>query len=664
MYKHLRLSLSGILISFHFILFSQDSILMFVSYDSTYYSEYIVMYEALTASGYHVDVRSAGSGSASTYLIGGDLVAQANGLSGSNYGDFESQFQAMFGSAWNAALNTDPGSIASPDSIQNVLSMAPYQALIVVGGRGVIDYRLDGSYPAQLTLPASQVESAAQKLNNLAVEALISGKPVMGQCHGASIPAFWRVPGTAGNGFDNLGNSILEGSRATGYPEAGTGPNLANLNITFRPDDKVVIGTPPASLNDDGHGSYRILTTRDWYPQTVAHAAKTLLNVIQTYPSAEEQSQPVSVLIIHGGAVNEADCSPANQDNDIPCNYGTDPEDIPADYTDLIALFNSGQFGDDFSFTVHDLNLFEALPFDLNNQSEIDQFLDTFDVIFFYKHWSSQVTDALQNAIVLFADEGGGVVSIHHGLYNQSKNILVDSLFEAHSPAAGWSANRTNYEIIQTNYGHFVSSFALINDQISSAPPVWTGNPPPAGSNLSLSLYPGFNLFDEIYNNMQFIAGASFGDGVNQINPIFSNNQSPAIQCHVHGYVKLYDGDGDGINGRVVYGQTGETRENYQYPHPYAQFLRNAVVWAGKTGICQPESATWTAGDGDWFDPGHWSTGQVPGLCSDVLIPGDETERFISIPLASDIRIHLFEVGQNINLEIPLGVRFSVGDQE
>jgi len=359
---------------------------MFVSYDSTYYSEYIVMYEALTASGYYVDVRSAGTGNAVSYLIGGDLVAQANGLAGSTYTAFESQYQTMFGTAWNAGLNTDPNIINIGDSIQNITSMSDYKALVVVGGRGIVDYRIDGSYTAQSSLLASQVQSAAEKLNALAAEALLSGKPVMGQCHGASLPAYWRVPGTSGNGFDNLGFSLLDGSIATGYPEAATAGNLSSLNVNFRADDKVVIGTPHSTLNDNNAGYFKIVTTRDWYPQTVAHAAKTLTNIIETYPAQSQLQNPVSVLIIHGGAVDEDDCNYTNPNNDIPCNYGNDPANLPADYTDLVALFNSNQFDDDFNFVVSDVNLFETTPFDLNNQSEIFNYLDAFDVVFLMRY--------------------------------------------------------------------------------------------------------------------------------------------------------------------------------------------------------------------------------------------------------------------------------------
>ncbi len=643
----------------------QDSILLFVSYDSTYYSEYIVMYEALVASGYFVDVRSAGEGVATTYTIGGDITAQANMLGGSNYAAFQTQFQEMFGSTWNASLNTVPADISVAGTIQAINSMDSYVALIVVGGTGAVDYRIDGSYSGQRDINASAVQAAAEKLNALAVEALLSGKPVMGQCHGASVPVFWRVPGTSPNGFDNLGHSLLEGSIATGFPEPSTGTNLSDLNINFRANDKVVVGNPHTSLNDGGTGYFRILTTRDWFPQTVAHAAKTLINIIETYPTPEHLDSTVSLLIIHGGEVDVDNCGAGNQNNDVPCNYGNDPANLPADYTDLVALYNSNEFSDGFTFDVSDVNLFSTVPFDINNQMEIETYLNDFDVVFFYKHWSSMVTDALQNAIVQYADDGGGVVTIHHGLYNQDngvidKNILVDSLFEVHSPSATWSANRTTYNIYQVNYGHFVSTSGIVNDGVSSAPGVWSGTSLLDGSNQTLSLYPRFSIFDEIYNNMQFVASATFGDGINEINPLFSNDQSPSSQCHVHGFTKIVDRDGDGIMGRIVYGSPGESISSYQFPHPYAQFLRNAAFWARGSVGCVAHSNTWIGGDGDWDNAANWSENQVPDACSHVIIPDQLSPTVVTVPAGLEIEIYLLDVGLNVDLDIPASTTLDV----
>ncbi|MFZ1791726.1 MAG: hypothetical protein WAT92_25590 [Saprospiraceae bacterium] len=631
----------------------QDSVLLFVSYAETYYTEYIVMYEALTASGYFVDVRSSSNGNASTYTIGGDVVAQANGLGGSSYAQFQTQFNNMFAIPWNAALNAVPATIPVNGTIQNVTSMQNYKALVIAGGTGVNAYRVDGSYVGHGGLSNLEVQQAAEKLNALAIEAFTSGKPVLGQCHGASLPAFWRIPSTMG-GLGGLGISLLDGSIATGYPEPETADNLSDLNITLRANDKVVIGTPHTALMDAGAGDWKILTSRDWYPQTIAHAANTLTNIIESYPDAAQFAQAVKVLIIHGGAVDVNNCGPGNQTtNDVPCNYGGGV-DLPADFTDLVALYQSNQFGDGFSFEVDDVNLFTQSVFDPNDSCAIFTYLSSYDVVFFYKHWSSSVTNALQNALVNFADNGGGVVSIHHGLYNQDKNILVNNLFQAHSPAVGWGANRTTYNIFQTNYGHFVSSYNIVNNSVLTAPAVWNTNPLPTVANASSSYYQRFSIFDEIYTNMQFTNTAVFGDGQNQINPIFSNDLSPASQCHVHGFVKLFNPNADNSVGRVVYGQAGETIANYQYPHPYAQFLRNAVFWAGNNATITYDALTWTAGNGYWNLANNWSPQRLPGTCHDVLIPDQNTPIQIDLP-ANLIEIHSLKAGSNVLLQIPTG---------
>ena len=300
------------------------------------------------------------------------------------------------------------------------------------------------------------------------------------------------------------------------------------------------------------------------------------------------------------------------------------------------------------------------IPFDLNDEGDILSYLQDYDVVFFYKHWSSQVTTSLQNAIVDFADLGGGVVSIHHGLYNQSKNILVDSLFQAHSPALGWSGSRTTYNIYQSNYGHFVSTSGIVNDGVSPAPAAWTGTPLLEGSNQSLSLYPRFELFDEIYNNMQFVVGTNFGDDINEINPILSNDQTPSSQSHIHGFVKLFDHNMDGMIGRVVFGSPGETIANYQYPNQYAQFLRNAVFWARGLNNNAGANTIWIAGSGDWNNSANWSGNQVPNESSDVVIPDQGMETTITIPGSTDIHVLLLEIGLNVVFEIPVGTTFSV----
>jgi hypothetical protein len=128
----------------------------------------------------------------------------------------------------------------------------------------------------------------------------------------------------------------------------------------------------------------------------------------------------------------------------------------------------------------------------------------------------------------------------------------------------------------------------------------------------------------------------------------------------VHGFVKVFDGDGDGTTGRIVYGSPGETSVNYQHPHPYAQFLRNAVVWARGESACAPSNPSWIAGNGNWETAANWSTNAEPGVCSDVSIPDQIIETTITIQNGSDININLLEVGLNVAFSIPLGTTFSV----
>ncbi len=87
-----------------------NTVLLFVSHEDTYYSEYIVMLEAFEAQGYTVDVRSASNDSACTYMIPASttIANTANSLSNSSYSDFQSQFSNLFDSSWNATLNSTP----------------------------------------------------------------------------------------------------------------------------------------------------------------------------------------------------------------------------------------------------------------------------------------------------------------------------------------------------------------------------------------------------------------------------------------------------------------------------------------------------------------------------------------------------------------------------
>lgn len=471
-----------------------ESILMFVSHDRTYYSEYIVMRTALEAAGYSVDVRNSSGDPSTIYMIPAstDIEATANTLSQSTYADFTDQFQDLFGTTWDANLNPMPATTPVDGRIQDVLNMSGHVALVCVGGTGAIDYIVDGTYAAQgdvgNQVSASDVQASAEKLNDLALEALTDGKPVMAMCHGASLAAYWRIPGTSGPGAETMGYSLLKAHNATGFPESATGPGLISLDVNYREMDPMVISSPHSSFDDDGRGEYKIITTRDWYPQTVAHAARGLLNIIESYPSVEDQLEPVEILVIHGGELDPNNCSLGNTSNDVPCNYGPGP-DLPADYTDLVSLLQADSPNDTFVFNVSDLDLYAPLPFNDENQAEIETYLNQFDAVIYFKHWSQGVSVTLQNAMVSYTDNGGGMMALHHGLFNNSSggensNIITNDLFGAASLGTTWSGGLETYNMYNTNYGHFVSTFGIgLSQAANLAPGSWSTNPMLDGAN-------------------------------------------------------------------------------------------------------------------------------------------------------------------------------------
>lgn len=576
---------------------AQKKILFFASYENTYYSEYIVAIQALEKAGYTVDIRSAGLDSIGCYMNAAEhgIETSAESLSGSSYSEFAAQFQDNFGSPWNATLNQTPSYVYSDGSILDVVNMDAYDALVIAGGTGILDYRYDGSYldsgTGSRALTAAQMKQLAEKLNELANQALNFGKPILAQCHGASLPVFWRIPITTGSGEEALGFSLLKGQNATGYPDANTTSDYASLFVNHTPANPVLISGTNEQFVGFKSAASKIITSRDWYPQTVSLAVRTLLNVLESFLSPFELDRSYKVLIIHGGAINPLDCNPANKNNDIPCNYGTGATDLPADFNTLKSLLTNDSPQDYFLMQVSDVNLSSSsLPFDPTSKSQVVNYLRKFDGVVFFKHWSTDLTIEIQEAIVAYADLGGGVVGLHHALYNgseggQSKDILVNQLFGAQSSADTWSAALENYDVYSTNYGHFVSSFTHPYTGTSQASLNWLSNPLPTGVNNGFSEFPVFSVYDEIYDNMAFVPGQTFGRNLNQIQALFSNNSGQIAQEHTTGFVKLFDANLDFRVGRVAYFQIGERVENLLVSHPYGQVVRNAVIWSAKNYV-------------------------------------------------------------------------------
>ena len=574
-----------------------QKILFFASHENTYYSELIVALKALEAAGYTVDVVSANEQDVSVYMQPDPTTIEetANTLFNSSYAEFTTQFPSHFGEAWDAGLNTTPEFYPVSGSIHDITDMDEYDALVLAGGTGILAYRVDGNYEAQGSgnrlLTAAQIEETAEKLNELALDALSKGKPILAQCHGASIPVFWRIPGTSGPGAESLGFSILKSEAAAGYPDMQTATDYSTLGVMYNDLDRVKISNPHPDFTGYENGKAKIITSKDWYPQTVAHAARSLLNILESYPTAGELEQEISVLILHGGAVDPDNCSPSNRQNDVPCNYGTG-NNLPADYTDIENLLNATSGFDHYNFNVSELNLTgSTLPFDPDNRESVFAYLQQFQGIVFYKHWSTGLTDEILEAIRDFTDNGGGLVGLHHALYNdvdgtQNKDILVNEVFGLESAMNTWSANLTTYQVYSTNYGHFVSTYGIGYFNAQEPPLEWDNVAMPLpGTNLSHTAYQRFPVYDEIYNNMAFMNNQSYGHGVNQVCPLFSNDQSPFPQMHTTGFVKRFNPSLDASEGRVAYFEIGERKESINISHIFGQTLRNAVFWTAMDSI-------------------------------------------------------------------------------
>ncbi|HZE97007.1 MAG TPA: hypothetical protein VE981_08265 [Planctomycetota bacterium] len=226
-------------------------ILVFVAYNRVWWSEYKVLYEGLRAAGYDVDVRSSATGSATSYQTDGDVQSSANNVAGSSYAAFQAAFASDFGAAWDPAWNS-PAAIPLSGRLQDVASLAPYAGLVVVGGVGAVDYRYDGVYADTVegahVDTAADVQAAAEKLNQLIVEALQTEKPLLAECHGATIPVFARTPGSAGQmpAPDALGRSVLQGRSLTGFPlhTGDTAAICAAFGVTFLQDRVTVVDAP------------------------------------------------------------------------------------------------------------------------------------------------------------------------------------------------------------------------------------------------------------------------------------------------------------------------------------------------------------------------------------------------------------------------------------
>lgn len=571
--------------------FSQKKILFFASHEEAYYSEVIVAKAGLEALGYQVDLRSANNQDIGCYMAPANTTIEetANSLAGSSFSNFSIQFEQNFGANWDNSLDAIQAFIPVQGSIMDLNSMDDYEALVIAGGTGVLDYRVDGSYPTQGSgqrlLTSAQVQACAEKLNSLAVDAMMLGKPILAQCHGASLPVFWRIPNTSGSGAETLGFSFLKGSGAAGFPDTETALAYDDLNVAHLESNRVSIGSPNNALIDEGKGNSKIITSRDWYPQTVSYATRTLLNVLESFPHPNDMNKQVKLLILHGGAIDPNNCAASNPENDVPCNYGAGVN-LPADYTNIKTLLESSSMSDSYQFSISDLNLLDSvLPFDNENIASIQNYFSDFDVVLFFKHWSSGVTNALQTALQNFAEDGGGILGLHHALYNDvsgnlNKDILVSELFGAESAMATWSGNLASFNVYTSNHGHFVTSYGI--NYITAAPVPQMMLNSPAYGNLSFSTQHQVPIFDEIYGNFNFTGAFPMGRNENEILPLLTNDANPQTQGHTSGFARLVNENLDEKAGKLVYFAIGERQENFAVNTTYSQMVRNAAFWVAK----------------------------------------------------------------------------------
>ncbi len=562
---------------------AQPTVLMFVAYNDVWWAEYKVVYEALLAAGYAVDVRSSANGFArSDYSSDINATPSAQGLDPNypppaSYSQFTQLFAANFGASWNSSWNAR-ANIPLNGRIQDVPNMNAYVAFVMPGGAGQVAYRYDGTYavlgpslqPGTHVTSAGEVQAAANAINTLIADALSQGKIVAAECHGAPLVAFARVPGSTG-GYLGLGRSVLEGRYATGYPffDGDTPARYNDLGVTLMSPDKVVVDGPDAP-DFSGNGRDTIVTSTDWYPETAAYFARTLLNMLETYPTPANRTRSLSVLV-YGG--------------DEPTNY---PPQAPGRYTDLVALLSDPT--DDLAINATGTNTASSLT---------AANLANYDVLVYFGH--DAISTTRQNAIANWVDAGGGLVGLHHAIYNHGgqKGVLVN-LFQGELPAAAQLnselgvvyAGETN-RMINVNLGHYVSTYGV---HLFGGQPTWTTSyTSPRGlpnANLDNDPARGYYHFsipasDELYPGADFVSGVSFGRGTNQVNRLFSNDRfqsgSPNPNNGAYdtaGWVRLYDGAQDGTVGRIVYLQPGETAAR-TFAHPgFAQAVKNAVVWA------------------------------------------------------------------------------------
>ncbi|OJJ16641.1 hypothetical protein BKI52_32540 [marine bacterium AO1-C] len=555
------------------------NVLIFAA-DSNYYSETRPIISALNALGYTTEVRTANGNPAFSYLIPSNSSLNNQLAPGSNMNAFRAYYQNLTGQAWDDALNVNPGSTPSDGNILDVLNPDNYVAFVVLGGSGVTNYALDGSYAnfSLAGLNATQVQTVSEHISALAGAFVNQGKPFTAVCHGSETGVHCRVPD--GNPDPVNSPSLWQGRSAAGFPlSPGYIQGRYNaLGITYVADLTVAVAPPTSQFIPAIPGGY-LLTQRDWYITSGLKTVEKLHSLLQSTPT--NLSNTVNVVLLHGGPVTLGNCGPGNHENDVPCNHAH----IPADHTNVEALLATNSPNDDFTFNVISLNLNNpaSLPFDPNNEQQVlDYLVANADGLYMFKHWTRYLPNATQNAIARFVQEHGrGVFSNHHGLYNQFDNVVATdktilvNLFGAQSSAAGFGLSLGN-QTIHNVTPHFINTFGL---NLLDAPSLsFDGTGASSVINL-IGRTTAFTVNDEVYTNMAFEPGTTFGNNVNEIVPIMATSTLSGNQGLTTGFIR--EVGGTEIQGRLAYIQVGERQEHYDLASgsPIPQMFRNALYW-------------------------------------------------------------------------------------
>ena len=171
--------------------------------------------------------------------------------------------------------------------------------------------------------------------------------------------------------------------------------------------------------------------------------------------------------------------------------------------------------------------------------------------------------EAFVAAVQQFLQQGGGVVSFHHGIYLLPGKESMQALLGAQASGAVFWNTTEGQNIINVGAEHFVSSNGI------SYPDVQSYADPANG--VAAGNYPAFNNSpDERYPTMARLPVGGF------FQPLFASNYTQNGSQHLLGY-QLRQPDWQGV---VIVYQPGEYQPNALGPGNNFQILLNAIHYS------------------------------------------------------------------------------------